>query len=90
MTNQQRISAYIYPKDATISLGSRTLTPILPNNDCTALVPYGVGLYSNIGSRLTPSMLSSLYLTSDATSIFVGSLLGDGNIRTMSTGGAPL
>lgn len=90
MTNEQRIAAYTYAKDSTVNLGPRSLHSIQPNNHCTALVPYGTGLGSNIGFRLTSVMLQSLYLTKDISSIIVGSLLGDGNIRKMSANGAPL
>jgi len=92
ITNEQRIAAYKYPKDLTlVSPGvSRHLRDIKPNNTVLYLVPYGKGLSSNVGLRLTPRMLTSLYLTPKRISIFVGSLLGDGSIRKSNPNGAPL
>lgn len=90
LTNEERIASYTYPKDKTMTFDSRKLVNIEPNNQCKALIPWNKGLSSNIGLRLTSSMLSNLYLTKEAASIFVGSLLGDGNIRKMSANGAPL
>nr|QVG61582.1 hypothetical protein [Rhizoctonia sp.] len=63
ISNAERIAAYIYPKDGTISTGSRNLESIKHNHECKSLVPYSKGLGSNIGMRLPTSVLSMIILT---------------------------
>lgn len=68
ISNAERIASYIYPKDVTISTGSRNLESIKPNHECKSLVPYSNGLGSNIGMRLPVSVLSMIKLTPEALS----------------------
>lgn len=87
--NEERKKAYIYPKDVTIDVRSITLTKIIPNTICTAIVIWNQFHYCSIGLRLTPANLSLIALTQVQSEILIGILLGDGNIRKPSKNGNP-
>jgi hypothetical protein len=89
ISNAERVASYNYPKDVTISTGSKNLESIKPNHECKSLVPYSNGLGSTVGMRLPISVLTTIKLTPEALSIFAGSLLGDGGIRKPTSNGAP-
>src|ERR1700692_1404777 len=89
MTKEKRMGLNVLPKSRIIKTGSTKLNKIEPNNECKSLVVYGSNLCSNIGFRLTPIVLNTLYLTPFMFNVLIGNLLGDANIRIPGKKGNP-
>src|ERR1035438_9975182 len=70
----------MFTKLLTVSL-RRNLTLILPNNNCTNLVPYGTNLGSTVGFNLNSVHRDIIFLTPYLKQVLVGLILGDGNLR---------
>jgi len=79
----------VLPKSRIIKIGSTELNKIESNNECKSLVVYGSNLGSNIGFRLTPTVLNTLYITPFIFNVLIGNLLGDANIRIPNKKGNP-
>jgi hypothetical protein len=59
----------------------KKLTPILPNNNCISLVPYGTNFSSTIGLNLNSVHRNIIILTPFLEQVLIGLILGDGNLQ---------